>query len=276
MDSDLIHDLDSDMILDLNYVLIFDISIYVRNMFYWGVLLEEDYLEAHRLCAQGLTCRLLGFVLRALLFVTGLYGSREPTHFVRDGWGHPKYFSETKAHCPLPPEISVGSLLNIKKSVNVRKQKGNIYLSVSACSSASSGSSVLLSFPKLTLLLTFSVGHSGGPNVTSRIGSGYPYRFLMMSQDQLRTKLSGNRSEVDTVAYHLSVLRDMFPRGINVLSLFSGIGGAEVALYRLNIPLKTDVQEPNDDRFEQLMSIFGGFNLVVGGIPWTLIDGWGK
>ncbi|KAE8685353.1 hypothetical protein F3Y22_tig00111099pilonHSYRG00241 [Hibiscus syriacus] len=83
MDSDLIHDMDSDMILDLNYVLIFDISVYGRNMFYWGVSLEEDYLEAHRLCAQGLTCRLLGFVLRVLLFATGLYGSGEPIHFVK-------------------------------------------------------------------------------------------------------------------------------------------------------------------------------------------------
>ncbi|KAE8661705.1 hypothetical protein F3Y22_tig00113725pilonHSYRG01929 [Hibiscus syriacus] len=58
----------------------------------------------------------------------------------------------------------------------------------------------------------------------------------------------------------------MFPWGINVLSLFFGIGSAEVALYRLDIPLKADVQELNDDQLEQLMSRFGGFDLVVGGI----------
>ncbi|KAE8671491.1 hypothetical protein F3Y22_tig00111947pilonHSYRG00116 [Hibiscus syriacus] len=48
--------------------------------------------------------------------------------------------------------------------------------------------------------------------------------------------------------------RDMFPGGINVLSLFSGINDAEVAFYCLGILLKTDVQELNDDRLEQLMS----------------------
>jgi len=43
---------------------------------------------------------------------------------------------------------------------------------------------------------------------------------------------------VDTVAYHLSVLKYMFSSGMNILSVFSGIGGAEVALHKLGIPLK--------------------------------------
>ncbi|KAE8715333.1 DNA (Cytosine-5)-methyltransferase DRM1/2 isoform 2 [Hibiscus syriacus] len=60
--------------------------------------------------------------------------------------------------------------------------------------------------------------------------------------------------------------KDMFPGGINVLSLFSGISDAEVAFYCLGIPLKTDAQEVNSDRLEQLMSRFGKFDLVVGGI----------
>lgn len=51
----------------------------------------------------------------------------------------------------------------------------------------------------------------------------------------------GNSFHVDTVAYHLSVLRDMFPQGMNVLSLFSGIGGAEVALHKLGIRMKNVV-----------------------------------
>ncbi|TKY69868.1 DNA (cytosine-5)-methyltransferase DRM1 [Spatholobus suberectus] len=51
----------------------------------------------------------------------------------------------------------------------------------------------------------------------------------------------GNAFQVDTVAYHLSVLKGHFPNGINVLSLFSGIGGAEVALHRLGIMLKNVV-----------------------------------
>ncbi|KAE8724053.1 shaggy-related protein kinase epsilon [Hibiscus syriacus] len=61
--------------------------------------------------------------------------------------------------------------------------------------------------------------------------------------------------------------RDMFPSGINVLSLFSGISDAKVAYYYLGIPLKIDVQELNGDQLEQLMSRFGEFDLVFGGIP---------
>lgn len=38
-----------------------------------------------------------------------------------------------------------------------------------------------------------------------------------------RYKSLGNSFQVDTVAYHLSVLKDKFPNGINLLSLFSGI-----------------------------------------------------
>ncbi|KAF3674440.1 hypothetical protein FXO37_06402 [Capsicum annuum] len=111
--------------------------------------------------------------------------------------------------------------------------------------------------------------------------------------------------EVDTVAYHLSVLKDMFPNGMNVLSLFSGIGGAEVALHRLGIRLNNvvsveisevnrnivrswweqtnqrgnlidfdDVQQLNGDRLEQLIDSFGGFDLLIGGSPCNnLADG---
>ncbi|KAK1603936.1 hypothetical protein QYE76_027609 [Lolium multiflorum] len=53
-----------------------------------------------------------------------------------------------------------------------------------------------------------------------------------------RYKALGNSFQVDTVAYHLSVLRNMFPDGVTVLSLFSGIGGGEVALHRLGIHMK--------------------------------------
>lgn len=119
-----------------------------------------------------------------------------------------------------------------------------------------------------------------------------------------RYKSLGNSFQVDTVAYHLSVLKDMFPQGLNVLSLFSGIGGAEVALHRLGIPLKNvvsvelsevnrnivrcwweqtnqkgtlidlaDIQELDADRLEQLMDRFGGFDLVVGGSPCNNLAG---
>lgn len=109
---------------------------------------------------------------------------------------------------------------------------------------------------------------------------------------------------MDTVAYHLSVLKDVFPNGMNVLSLFSGIGGAEVALHRLGIPLKNvvsveisaankdivrswweqtnqtgnliqlaDVQQVNGDKLEQLIGSFGGFDLVIGGSPCNNLAG---
>ncbi|KAG9449879.1 hypothetical protein H6P81_009844 [Aristolochia fimbriata] len=119
-----------------------------------------------------------------------------------------------------------------------------------------------------------------------------------------RFKALGNSFQVDTVAYHFSVLKDMFPDGIRVLSLFSGIGGAEVALHRLGIPLKAvvsveksetsrnivrswwekthqkgtlidleDVQELTADRLEQLIKRVGGFDLVVGGSPCNNLSG---
>ncbi|KAK8672534.1 hypothetical protein V6N13_110900 [Hibiscus sabdariffa] len=119
-----------------------------------------------------------------------------------------------------------------------------------------------------------------------------------------RYKSLGNSFQVDTVAYHFSVLKDKFPGGINLLSLFSGIGGAEVALHRLHIPLKTvvsveicevnrnilrswweqtnqrgtlieipDVQEVDGDRLEQLIKTYGGFDLVVGGSPCNNLTG---
>lgn len=106
------------------------------------------------------------------------------------------------------------------------------------------------------------------------------------------------------MAYHLSVLRDLFPGGINLLSLFSGIGGAEVALHRLGIRLKNvvsveisevnrnivrswweqtnqkgtlihiaDVQKLNADRLEQYIASFGGFDLIVGGSPCNNLAG---
>uniref|UniRef100_R7W3H4 DNA (cytosine-5-)-methyltransferase n=1 Tax=Aegilops tauschii TaxID=37682 RepID=R7W3H4_AEGTA len=112
-----------------------------------------------------------------------------------------------------------------------------------------------------------------------------------------RYKCLGNTFQVDTVAYHLSVLKVMFPNGVNVLSLFTGIGGGEVALHRLGIHMKAmvsveirkankrifkgwwdqtqtgtlieidDVKSLTDDRILLFVSRFGGFDLVIGGSP---------
>lgn len=110
--------------------------------------------------------------------------------------------------------------------------------------------------------------------------------------------------QVDTVAYHLSVLKDLYPGGVNVLSLFSGIGGAEVALHRLGVPLKNvvsvekcevnrnivkswwdqtnqkgnliefaDVQQVNANELGPLVHAFGGFDLIIGGSPCNNLAG---
>lgn len=119
-----------------------------------------------------------------------------------------------------------------------------------------------------------------------------------------RYKSLGNSFQVDTVAYHLSVLKDMYPDGMNVLSLFSGIGGAEVALHRLGVKLNyvvsiekskvnrdivrswweqtnqtgslidfDDVQQFDANKVEQLVDSIGGFDLVVGGSPCNNLAG---
>ncbi|XP_047057876.1 DNA (cytosine-5)-methyltransferase DRM2-like [Lolium rigidum] len=134
-------------------------------------------------------------------------------------------------------------------------------------------------------LLGFPKDHTRGVGITER------YKSL------------GNSFQVDTVAYHLSVLRDMFPNGMSVLSLFTGIGGAEVALHRLGIHMRTvvsveisevnrmifrswwnqtqtgrlieilDVETLTNDIVESLTRKIGGFDLVIGGSPCNNLAG---
>lgn len=106
------------------------------------------------------------------------------------------------------------------------------------------------------------------------------------------------------MAYHLSVLKELYPKGINVLSLFSGIGGAEVALHRLGIHLKNvvsveksevsrtvmrswweqsnqtgnlieygDIEGLERDEIKRVMASVGGFDLVIGGSPCNNLSG---
>lgn len=99
------------------------------------------------------------------------------------------------------------------------------------------------------------------------------------------------------------MLRDIFPNGMNVLSLFSGIGGAEIALHKLGIRMKTvvsveisevnmtllrswwdqtqtgtlieiaDVQNLTAERIELFIRRFGGFDLAIGGSPCNNLAG---
>ncbi|CAH2053473.1 unnamed protein product [Thlaspi arvense] len=85
------------------------------------------------------------------------------------------------------------------------------------------------------------------PNILSPVEPGHLERIMGYPTDH--TNIGGGRMaerlklfefcfQTDTLGYHLSVLKSMFPEGLTVLSLFSGIGGAEIALSRLGIHLK--------------------------------------
>ncbi|WZZ68476.1 hypothetical protein YC2023_079846 [Brassica napus] len=133
---------------------------------------------------------------------------------------------------------------------------------------------------------------------------GFPNNHTRGISRKDRYKSLGNSFQVDTVAYHLSVLKPLYPKGINVLSLFTGIGGGEVALHRLQIPMKLvvsveisevnrnifrsfweqtnqrgdliefrDVEELDDHKIEGLMDQYGGFDLVIGGSPCNNLAG---
>lgn len=104
--------------------------------------------------------------------------------------------------------------------------------------------------------------------------------------------------QTDALGYHLSVLKGMFPNGLRVLSVYSGIGGAEVALHRLGIHLLCVVSVEASDvnrkimrrwwqsteqsgelrqlggmekltiqKLEEFVNQFGGFDIIIGGNP---------
>lgn len=104
--------------------------------------------------------------------------------------------------------------------------------------------------------------------------------------------------QTDTLGYHLSVLKNMFPDGLRILSIFSGVGGAEIALHRLGIHLKcvVSVEAAEINRkilkrwwqktgqtgalrqiegierltiptLENYMNQFGGFDIIIGSNP---------
>jgi len=77
------------------------------------------------------------------------------------------------------------------------------------------------------------------PEVLERI-LGYPINHTQNSEMTLADRFEALRVcyQTDTLGYHLSVLKPLFPGGITVLSLYSGIGGAAVALHRLGVYMK--------------------------------------
>uniref|UniRef100_A0ACD5V5W4 Uncharacterized protein n=1 Tax=Avena sativa TaxID=4498 RepID=A0ACD5V5W4_AVESA len=133
---------------------------------------------------------------------------------------------------------------------------------------------------------------------------GFPIHHTRGASNTERYKSLGNTFQVDTVTYHLSVLKRMFPNGMTVLSLFTGIGGAEVALHRLGIRLKAvvsveksevnrrifkswwdqteqqgmliefgEVESLSNELIESHTRRLGGFDLVIGGSPCNNLAG---
>ncbi|CAH8309156.1 unnamed protein product [Eruca vesicaria subsp. sativa] len=134
---------------------------------------------------------------------------------------------------------------------------------------------------------------------------GYPPNHTNIggARSAERLKLLDYCFQTDTLGYHLSVLKPLFPQGLTVLSLFSGIGGAEIALNRLGIHLKSvysvepcglsrnilkrwwqtsgqtgeleqieDIRILRAKKLETLVKRFGGFDLVICQNPPTPLD----
>ncbi|KAJ1704382.1 hypothetical protein LUZ63_004161 [Rhynchospora breviuscula] len=126
---------------------------------------------------------------------------------------------------------------------------------------------------------------------------GYPINHTHLQDLNLsqRLKIMKLCFQTDTIGYILSPLKDLYPDGLRVLSLNTGIGGAEVALNRLGMHFKCvvsiETSEVNQKIFKrwwdnthqsgelrqiggiskltlqllaQLVKDFGGFDLVVG------------
>ncbi|PIA24866.1 hypothetical protein AQUCO_16800003v1 [Aquilegia coerulea] len=115
-----------------------------------------------------------------------------------------------------------------------------------------------------------------------------------------RLKLLNHSFQIDTVGYHLSPLKSLFPVGLSILSLHSGIGGAEIAIHNLGLRLKSvvsvelsetnqrilrtwwentkqggklvqikDISKLTSVKLQSLMDELGGFDLIICQGPYT-------
>ncbi|OVA16701.1 C-5 cytosine methyltransferase [Macleaya cordata] len=143
------------------------------------------------------------------------------------------------------------------------------------------------------------------PDEVERI-LGYPSNHTQVIQyDRVeRLRSLKNSFQIDTLGYHLSSLKSIFPDGLTMLSLFSGIGGAEIALHRLGIHLKSvvsvessetngkilrnwwnkteqtgelvqiqDINKLTSSKLEKFIKDLGGFDLVICKNPCTHTSG---
>ncbi|KAF5188054.1 DNA (cytosine-5)-methyltransferase DRM2 [Thalictrum thalictroides] len=131
---------------------------------------------------------------------------------------------------------------------------------------------------------------------------GYPVRHTQsIGSDRVeRLKLLKHSFQVDTLGYHLSALKSLFPNGLTILSLYSGIGGTEIAIHRLGLRLKgvvsvelsetnrrilrrwwenteqrgelvqiEDIGKLTSTKLETLIDDLGGFDLIICQNPYT-------
>lgn len=140
-----------------------------------------------------------------------------------------------------------------------------------------------------------------GPEQIERI-LGYPENHTRIAGFNLMERLLSLKHcfQIDTLAYCLSSLKYLYPGGLTVLSIYSGIGGAEVALHRLGIRLKAvvsieaseknrrilkqwwsssgqtgelvqleDIHKLASNKVEVLIQQFGGFDFIICQNPCT-------
>ncbi|KAL3617157.1 DNA (cytosine-5-)-methyltransferase [Castilleja foliolosa] len=152
------------------------------------------------------------------------------------------------------------------------------------------------------------VGHNKlGPLEPEQIEviMGYPLHHTRVAGVGVPERLKSLKLalQTDTLGYHLSVLKKLYPEGLTVISCFDGIGGAEVALHRLGILLKglvtveaneikrkivkkwwessgqrgelvqiESIHKLSSSKLEELISRFRGFDLVVCQNPYCSED----
>lgn len=131
---------------------------------------------------------------------------------------------------------------------------------------------------------------------------GYPVGHTQAAGFSLQDRLQTLKHcfQTDTLGYHLSVLKSLFPDGLTLLSIYSGVGGAEITLDRLGIRLKgvvsvetcetkrkilkqwwsnsgqsgdlvqvEDIQKLSSSKLEILKQRFGTFDLIICQTPCT-------
>ncbi|KAL2504656.1 S-adenosyl-L-methionine-dependent methyltransferase superfamily protein [Abeliophyllum distichum] len=131
---------------------------------------------------------------------------------------------------------------------------------------------------------------------------GYPVRHTQATGFSTTERLESLKHsfQTDTLAYHLSVFRSLFPEGLTLLSIYSGIGGVEIALNRIGIRLKgvvsvepcetkrrivkqwwessgqigelvqiESIQSLASNKLEALIKKFSGFDFVICQNPYT-------